>query len=212
MSGIIASLAGAPQQASAYGSYYQNAANEISNQYGSPAAQMFSKEQAAALRPQFANQQALLTSGLAAQGIAPSGAGRAAFGQLGADQAATLAGATAPLYQQALGQYGNIIGAMPGSQVQGYQGAINDFYQAVQMAGEAAAGMPPMNSGGSPNPTPGANAAGNFEYSGQPGSMTAPGSMPYYNPANYPMPGNYAPINVPDSEYWGGSYAPGGGS
>lgn len=173
MSGIVGMLSGAPSAASTAGGYYQNAANELANEYGSPAAQMFGKEQMASLRPLFNQQTQALTGDLAAQGIAPSGAGRAAFGNLAANQSATLAGSVAPLYQQALGQYGNIIGQMPGSQVNAYQDAINNFYQAVSMAGEAAGGMPP-----SANPqqtaTQGANSAANWEFSGAPGSISAP--------------------------------------
>lgn len=188
MGGLVGWLAGAPQQASTYGSYYQNAANEIANQYGSPAAQMFGKEQAASLRPQFQMQQDQLTGALAGQGIAHSGAGRAAFGNLAADQASTLAGAVAPLYQQGEQQYGGIIGAMPGAEVQGYQGAISDFYQALQAAGSAAAMF--SGGGGGGAPTPGAvagaanQAAGSyFGTPGSPGSMSIP-AMPQPQPVS----------------------------
>lgn len=143
MSGIISWLAGAPQAANTAGGYYQSAADQIANQYASPAAARFVGEQNAALRPQFQMQDDQLTGQLAGQGLASSGAGRAAFGNLAANQAATLAGAAAPLYQQGEQQYGNIISEMPGVQNSAYQDAITQFYQAVQMAGEAAAGVPP---------------------------------------------------------------------
>lgn len=137
MSGIIGWLAGAPQQASTAGGYYQTAANELATEYGSPAAQMFSKEYMGALQPQIQqlNQQGLANE--AATGQYGSGAGRASLGDLTAQEAGSLAQGVAPMYQQALSQYGNIIGAMPGAQENAYQGAIQDFYQALQSGASA---------------------------------------------------------------------------
>lgn len=142
MGGIIPALAGAPQAASTAGGYYQSAADQIANQTGSPEAQIFSKEQMAALRPMFAQQDAELTAENAAQGTGTSGAGRYNFGNLAGQQSATMAGSVAPLYSQAESQYGNIIGAMPGAQTSAYQDAISQLMQAVQTGATAAgAGM-----------------------------------------------------------------------
>lgn len=146
MSGIIPGLAGAPQAASTAGGYYQNAADQIATQYGSPEAKMFSSEEMGALRPQFAQQAAQLTASNAAQGTGTSGAGRYNFGNLAGQQSAALAGAVAPLYQQGESQYGNVISAMPGAQTSAYQDAIQSFYAAMQDAGQMAAGMPPTGS------------------------------------------------------------------
>ena len=180
MGGLIAMLSGAPQAASTAGGYYQGAANEIANEYGSPAATQFVHEQNAALRPEFQQQSDALTSQLAGQGIASSGAGRAAFGNLAANQAATLAGAAAPLYQQGLGQYGQIIGDMPQAQTSAYQGSIQDFYGALQSAAAAAGGMPSLGGGG-----PGANAS----YGSGPGAATESGGTYYTN-----SPGSYGDV------------------
>lgn len=126
---------------------------------------MVGAEQSAALRPQFAQQATTLNAQLAAQGLAPSGAGRAAMGNLGGQQAAALANVTAPLYQQALGQYGSIIGQMPGAEFGAYQNAQQQFMNEVAMAGEAAAGVPPMGMPG--------------------GSGSSGGGGPNYGPSNY---------------------------
>lgn len=153
MSGIIGWLAGAPSAASTAGGYYQNAANEIANMYGtgSPAAQTFSGEEMAALRPQFQQQNQQMLGQLAATGLGGSGAGRATMGDVTADQSATLAQNVAPLYSQALSQYGNIIGAMPGAQESAYQGAISDFYNALSTGATAAgAAMGVPTGGGTP--------------------------------------------------------------
>lgn len=150
MGGLIGWLAGAPQQASNAQSYYQNAANQMVNAYGSPAAQTFSREYMGAMQPQFQqlNQQTLDTE--AATGLGGSGAGRAMMGDTTANEAASLAQGVAPMYQQALGQYGNIMEAMPGAQEQAYQGAISDFYNMLQ-SGAMAYGMS-SGGGGSFNP------------------------------------------------------------
>ena len=131
MSGLIAGLAGAPQAASNAGGYYQNAAGEIVNATGSPAAATFTRLLNRSLQPQFAQQDAGMNAMLAAQGITNSGQGRSDFGNLAAQQSGQIAGADAPLYQEALGQYGNIIGAMPGAQTQSYNDALQNFYNAL---------------------------------------------------------------------------------
>lgn len=134
-------------------SYYGTALNNLINSTGSPAAQTFGAEQQAALQPRFNQQQQQLTASNAAQGITNSGSGNYNNQQLAADQSATLAGAIAPLYSQALGQYGNILGQGAGVQSnlvgQGaaannaaYGQAIQDFYSA---ASTAATGIPSSN-------------------------------------------------------------------
>ena len=175
MSGILGFLSGAPQAANNAGGYYQNAANNLVSAYGSPAAQTFSGEEMAALRPQFAqqNEQQLATE--AATGLAGSGAGRASLGDVTAQQSAALAQNVGPLYSQALGQYGDIMQEMPGAQEQAYQGAIQDFYDALQTGASAAGaasgfGNPFGSSGGSSSSFPGTavNVGGTY-YTGSGG-------------------------------------------
>jgi hypothetical protein len=148
VSGLISSLAGAPSAASNAGSYYQNAANEISGQYGSPLANRYSAMEMGALRPQMKSIMDQASAQAAATGIAGSGAGRAMLGNAAAQNAATLTGAVSPLYQQGMAESAGVIGEMPGAQNQAYQDAIQQFYQAISMAGQAAGGMPP-NAGSS---------------------------------------------------------------
>ena len=69
MSDLIAGLAGAPQAASNNQSYYTSAMNNEINAAGSPAATDFLRLQNAALRPEFASNDAQLTSSLAATGL-----------------------------------------------------------------------------------------------------------------------------------------------
>jgi hypothetical protein len=179
MSGLIAGLAGAGGAASTAGGYYQNAANELVSATGSPAAQMFSAEEMAALRPLFNQQTQGLLGTEAATGLGGSGAGRAMLGDLTANQSATLASNIAPLYSQALGEYGNIIGAMPGAQTSAYQDAINNFYQGIGGLGEAIAGMPPTAWGGGGGAAP---AAWNpYEGTSEGGSVEM--TQPTYYPA-----------------------------
>jgi len=149
MSGLISSLAGAPGAASQAGSYYQQAMQNLINAYGSPAAQTFGKEEQQSLQPMFAQQTQGLVDQLNALGIQNSGAGSAQLGNLAANQSSTLAGAIAPLYSQALSQYGNIDAMMPGAQNQAYQNAISNFYGALSgtagLVGDAF-GVPGMGS------------------------------------------------------------------
>jgi hypothetical protein len=150
MSNLISGLAGAGGAASTAGGYYQNAANQIVNQYGSPAASTFANEYKASMDPLFQQQDQGLKAQEAALGITNSGAGKQGFTDLTGQQSAALASGVAPLYSQALGQYGSIIGEMPGAQNTAYQNAISNFYTGVQDIGQAAAGLPPTGgSGGS---------------------------------------------------------------
>lgn len=193
MSGIISSLSGAPNAASQAGGYYTNAANQIASRYGSPLANEYAAMEMGAERPQ---QQALLNqaaAGAAAMGITGSGEGRANLGNVDAQNSATLAGTIAPLFQQGLSTAADVIGQMPGAQNQAYQDAIQQFYQAVSMAGQAAAGMPPSAgagpsgpgqfSSGSPNYGAPYSEWGNTEYTGASTAPAAPSSPSgYYSP------------------------------
>lgn len=136
MSDIIASIAGAPQAANSAGGYYQTAANDVYNTYGPNATQQFVRLQNEALRPQFNQQDEMLSAAQAAQGLGASGAGRANYGNLGAQQSATLAGADAPLFSQGLGAAAGVYGAMPGAQVSAYDQSIQDFYNTLTGAGQ----------------------------------------------------------------------------
>lgn len=178
MSGILASIAGAPQAASNAQGYYQNAADMIATQTGSPEAQIFSKEQMAALRPMFAQQDAELTAQNAAQGTGTSGAGRYNFGNLAGQQSATMAGAVAPLYSQAESQYGNIIGAMPGAQQSAYQNSVDQLLQAIQTGASAAGGMGGYDFAGTPNTSGvgGGGEGGTTPYNTGPNTYTTYGN------------------------------------
>lgn len=192
MSQLIGGLAGAGTAANNAGSYYNDAMQREIDAAGSPAAKDFARLQMAQLRPEFNTQNAQLASTEAAQGLVGSGQGRALGGNVASNQASTLAGVTAPLYQQALNQYGQINAEEPGAQNQAYAAAIQQFYQALSMAGQAAAGIPP-NAGAGPNVNYGSNQAGNWEYSGAQGSLTGPSSTPYYTP----QPLDTTPVQSP---------------
>lgn len=171
LSSLVGFLAGAPQQAQQSNQQFQNASNESGGYYtdalnklisstgsGSPAAQTFGAEQQAALQPMFQQQRDQLAGSNAAQGITNSGSGSYNNTQLSADQGATLANAIAPLYSQALGQYGNIAGQQAGTQSglvgQGATAANNSYGQAIQdfygAASTAATGLPISGGGSSP--------------------------------------------------------------
>lgn len=193
MSGLIAGLAGAGGAANTAGQYYQNAAGQIVDATGSPAAQTFGRLQLAAERPAFQSSNDALSAQLAAQGLGGSGAGRALGGNLAATQSGQEAGALAPLYSQALGQYGNIIGQEPGAQVSAYQNAIDNFYQAINDASSLAAGMP-TSGGGQPGFSQAAtggydNTYANYASSAPSGAYTGPalpfGGGPSDNPYGY---------------------------
>ena len=161
MSGLIAGLAGAPQAASVTQGFYGQALNNDVNAAGSPAAADFAKLQAASLRPQFAAQDAQLGAQSAAQGLVGSGEGRALGGSVASNQASTLAGVTAPLYQQALGNYGQVNAEMPGAETQSYNDAISQFEQAVASGASAFGGG---FGGGGGAPAGGATAPPNPYY------------------------------------------------
>lgn len=164
MSQLIGGLAGAGSAANTTQGFYNQALQNEIDSAGSPAAKDFAKLQMAALRPEFNTQNAQLASTEAAQGLVGSGQGRALGGNVASNQASTLAGVTAPLYQQALSQYGSINAEAPGADAQSYANAIAQFYQALSMAGQAAAGVPP-NAGSSPyaGPIPqGAGTSGGY--------------------------------------------------
>lgn len=180
LGGLMGILSGADYAANNTGNYYNEALAKLLNSTGSPAAKQFAAEQQAALQPEFKQQDQGLAAKEAAMGITNSGAAKADFSNLGASQAATLAGVTAPLYQSAIGQYGNIVGAEPGAQSGAYSDAMNRFYSALETA---ATGMPSMPQQSSQNPyTP--------SYGVVPGSSVTPGAVtvsggPYDQPADY---------------------------
>jgi hypothetical protein len=176
-------LFGAGSAANTAGGYYQNAANQIATEYGSPAAGIFSKEEMAALRPLFTQENSALGATLAAQGLSNSGAGRALGGNLAATQSGQLAGAVAPLYQQGLADYAGIISQMPGAQNTAYQNAISQGMQALGAAGSAfGLGIPGI--GGGAAPLNFGMAGSSDPYAALPSAPTqAP--MPPYNPSDY---------------------------
>jgi hypothetical protein len=153
MGGIVGDIFGAPQAASNAEGYYQNAANDVQGLYSGPGAQDYVEMQNRALQPQFRTQDQDLTDFQAAQGTTGSGASRADFSTLGAAQSAALAGADAPLYAQGMAEQAGIYGQMPGAQENAYQTAVAQGYQALDEAGEAAAGVPPTGGGSSDGTT-----------------------------------------------------------
>jgi hypothetical protein len=195
---IIAALSGAPQQANAVGGYYDQALQREINASGSPAAKIFGDQTQAALQPRFDAQNQALSAKEAAMGITHSGAAKADFGNLAADQSATLAGAIAPLYSSAMNTYGQINASQPGAQGSAYQQAIAQFYQAMKDAAAASAGVPPM--GGTPTQTtppiaPAQSTSGDASpYGLSPYSWNgaSTGFDPSVNPyAGLPPPGGY---------------------
>jgi len=94
-------------------------------------------------------------------GITNSGAAKADFSNLAGAQSAAEASGVAPLYSEALSQYGGIISQEPSAQNQSYQQAIQNFYQALQegasVAGDAM-GVPSAGPGAQP---PVGGASGN---------------------------------------------------
>jgi len=160
VSGLVAGLAGAGGAADQAGSYYTDALNKLVNQYGSPAADTFSKEFISSLQPGFKQQQQGLIGQENALGIANSGAAKANLSSLYGNQSASEAQGVAPLYQEALGQYGSLLSQEPGAQNTAYANAIQNFYQALQQ-GAAFAG----DAFGVPSAGPGSQPQGSF-YSG----------------------------------------------
>ena len=130
---------GAPQAASTAGGFYQGAANQVANEYGSPTANMFSQMEMAKLQTKFSADDRSAQRKQRRKD-AGSGAGRANLGNVAAQNAGTLAGAVSPLYQQGLGDYAGILSQMPGAQEGAYQGSVQDFLSMVQTAAMAAGG------------------------------------------------------------------------
>ncbi len=138
LNGLIGDLSGSNYNANQVGNYYSNAMGDLVGATGSPAAQQFGQEQSAALQPLFAQQNANLAAKEAAMGTTNSGAAKNDYGNLSADQAATLARAIAPLYRTALGQYGAIAGQGAGAQAHQYGQSLQDFMSAASSAGAGA--------------------------------------------------------------------------
>jgi hypothetical protein len=128
LGGLVSGLSGADYNAGKVGGYYNDAAGKLVDSTGSPAAQTFGAEEQAALKPQFKAQDQALSAKEAAMGITNSGAGKADFSNLQGAQSATLAGTEAPLYSQALGEYGNIEGQGAGAQAGAYNQSLATFY------------------------------------------------------------------------------------
>jgi len=132
LGGLVKDFSGAGYNAGQVGDYYSQAAGNLVNATGSPAATTFGNEEAAALKPQFKQQDQTLADKEAAMGITQSGAAKADFSDLQNGQSATLAGAIAPLYQSAIGEYGNIEGQGAGAQAGAYNSSLQQFYQMLQ--------------------------------------------------------------------------------
>jgi hypothetical protein len=152
LGGLVKDISGAGYNANQAGGYYQGAygpaEQQLINSTGSPAATTFGNLQEAALQPRFNRENQNLAAREAAMGITHSGAANSDFSQLAADQSGVLSGALAPLYSQALGQYGNLLSGgaagQAGAQTGAYNQSLNDFYGALG----AAAGAPNISSGG----------------------------------------------------------------
>lgn len=97
----------------------------------------------------FAQQDSDLTAQESSEGILNSGAGRAGLNTLAGQQSDTLAGAVAPLYSEALGEYGQISGQEAGAQTGAYDQSLQDFYSAINSAlGAAGAALGGGGGGG----------------------------------------------------------------
>lgn len=147
MSGLISGLAGAGGAANNAGSYYQNALGQVPQ-----ITQGDINQETAQFTPIFNQQDQQLGAKEAAMGITGSGAANADFGTLGSGQAASLAGAISPLYQQRLGIQGGILSQEPGAQEGAYNNAISQFYTGVSDLGQMAAGLPPTSQPSDYNP------------------------------------------------------------
>jgi len=137
----VSFLFGSPSgEAGQVGQYFQNAGNQILGSVTGPVGQSFLADQNAALQPQFAQNAQQLAAKEAAMGITNSGAAKADFSNLGAQQASVLAGADAPLYAQALGAFDTNATSGAGAQGNAYMTGVNQVDQGI--AGLAnAAGM-----------------------------------------------------------------------
>ncbi len=204
LSQIVGFLSGANQNANQAGSYYSgaygNAENQLVNSTGSPAATTFGNLQQAALQPRFNQQNQNLAAREAAMGITNSGAANSDFSQLAADQSGVLSGALAPLYQQALGQYGNLLSGgaagQAGAQTGAYGQSINDFYSAVSDA-FGVPSTPKQTASPGEGGFLGANTGGGGVVYTDAGSPAPIGSVP----STYTPTPNYGPYGSP-------SYAP----
>jgi hypothetical protein len=196
--GLLNALSGGNQAGSAASGQYQQAANQSNKGYqnaeaqlvsstGSPAAQTFEAEENAALQPQFRQQDANLAASNAAQGITDSGSGNFNGQELAGQQSGAIASADAPLFSEALQQYGNMLseGAGANSSLLG-QGAgayntadanaNNSLIDAGQDIGSAIAGIPPT---GSPNPqSVTAPSADGTDYNANPYSYVSAAATP----------------------------------
>lgn len=127
---------GAMPQAGDIGGFYQNALKQVpqitADEIGS---------EKAALQPLFDQQTQGLSAKEAAMGITNSGAAKADFSDLGGQQAAALASAISPLYQQRMGIQGSILGAMPGAQTGAYGNALQQYYNSQQGLGSFLGGL-----------------------------------------------------------------------
>ena len=122
-------------------------------------------------------------------GLRGSGAGSNDLQNLVGTQSGALAGAIAPLYQQALGAYSNINSQMPGAQMNAYQNAINNFYAGLSDAASVAGGLPP-----SAQPSSDPYATGTDAGYDNASQLTygAPDTPPVYTPpGGYSTPGPY---------------------
>lgn len=156
LGGLMGILSGADYQSAKTNQFYQDAMRQLlsSTGAGSPAVEQFAGNEKAALQPLFDRQTQDLKAKEAAMGITNSGAGKADFSDLTADQSATLAGTIAPMYQSALGAYGSLAGGGANASANAYNGAMDQFYNAIQMA---ATGVP----GGRNTTTPATNNSPN---------------------------------------------------
>ena len=176
MSSLISGLAGAGGAANTAGGYYTGAANDIYNAYGPSATSNFVRLQNQALRPQMDEAAQQLSATQAAQGLSKSGAGRANYGTVGANDASSLASADAPLFSQGLGAAAGTLSQMPGAQNQAYQNAIQQFYQAIGSAGSLAGDIMGMPSGG----------GGGGSAADTPGGMGSYSNGSYYTQSGVP--------------------------
>lgn len=160
LGGLMGWLSGADYNSNKVGDFYNQALAKLLNATGSPAAQQFGAEEKASLQPMFDQQDKALAAKEAAMGITNSGAAKADYSDLTGNQSRTLAGAVAPLYQEALGSYGSLVGAMPGAQAGAYQQALTNFQNAVEMA--ATGGFGGGGGGGAAGGGMGGSAAGGF--------------------------------------------------
>lgn len=187
--GVIDFLSGASQNANDVGNYYNDALGRLLSSTGSPAAKQFGQEEQASLQPMFDQQDQALAAKEAAMGITNSGAAKADFSNLKGDQARALAGAVAPLYQSAIGAYGNIDAAMPGAQAGAYQSALNNFYNAVQTF---ATGVPGTRNSQSTAQNPYAVDP----YSVVPGASVTPGASVISGDPTNPSAPDYNPYST----------------